>query len=50
MGTRSFPGVKRPERGFDHPPPSNAEVKESVYYTSTLNLGFRGLFQGKIYL
>jgi hypothetical protein len=26
MGTRSFPGVKRPERGADHPPPSSAEV------------------------
>jgi hypothetical protein len=26
----SFPGVKRPGRGVDHPPPSNAEVKERV--------------------
>ena len=24
----SFPGVKRPERGVDHPPPSSVEVKE----------------------
>jgi hypothetical protein len=30
MGTGSFPGVKRPGRGADHPPPSSAEVKESV--------------------
>ena len=30
MGTRSFPGVKRPGRGVDHPPPSGAEVKERV--------------------
>jgi hypothetical protein len=30
MGTGSFPGVKRPKRGVDHPPPSNAEVKERV--------------------
>ena len=30
MGTGSFPGVKRPGCGFDHPPPSNAEVKEKV--------------------
>ena len=30
MGTGSFPGVKRPGRGVDHPPPSCAEVKESV--------------------
>jgi hypothetical protein len=32
MGTGSFQGagVKRPGRGVDHPPPSNAEVKERV--------------------
>jgi len=30
MGTVSFPGVKRPERGFDYPLSSNAEVKERV--------------------
>jgi len=30
-GTRSLPGVKRPVRGVDHPPPpSTAEVKERV--------------------
>ena len=29
MGTGSFPGVKRPGRGVDHPPPS-AEVEERV--------------------
>jgi hypothetical protein len=32
MGTGSFPGVKRTERGVDHPPPSSAEVKERVEY------------------
>jgi hypothetical protein len=26
----SFPGVKRPELGVDHPLPSSAEVKERV--------------------
>ena len=26
----SFPGVKQPGRGVDHPPPSSAEVKERV--------------------
>ena len=26
----SFPGVKRPGRGVDHPPPCSAEVKERV--------------------
>ena len=30
MGTGSFPGVKRPGRGVDHPPPSGAEIKERV--------------------
>ena len=29
-GTGSFPGVKRPRRGVNHPPPSSAEVKERV--------------------
>jgi hypothetical protein len=28
MGTGSFPGVKRPGRGADHPPPCSAEVKK----------------------
>jgi hypothetical protein len=27
MGTGSFPGVKRPGRGADHPLPSGAEVE-----------------------
>jgi hypothetical protein len=26
----SFPGIKRPGRGVDHPPPYSAEVKERV--------------------
>jgi hypothetical protein len=30
IGTGSFPGVKRPGRGVDHPPPSSARVKERV--------------------
>ena len=30
MGTRSFPGVKRPGRDIDHQPTSSAEVKERV--------------------
>jgi hypothetical protein len=28
IDTGSFPGVKRPRRGADHPPPSSAEVKK----------------------
>jgi hypothetical protein len=27
MGTGSFPGVKRPGRGAEHPPSSSAEVE-----------------------
>ena len=30
MYTESFPGVKRPGRSVDHPPPCSAEVKERV--------------------
>ena len=30
MGTVSFPGVKRPGRGVNHPPTSSAEVKERI--------------------
>jgi len=30
MGTGSFPGVKRPRRGADHPHRFSAEVKEKV--------------------
>jgi len=30
MGTNSFPGIKRPGRGVDHPAPSSAAVKERV--------------------
>ena len=30
MGTGSFPGVKQPGRGVNHPPQSSAQVKEKV--------------------
>ena len=51
----SFPGVKRPERGVDHPPPSSAEVKERVQLylkppPPPTPLGLHGLFYGEIYL
>jgi hypothetical protein len=36
MGTGHFPGVMRPGRSADHPPPSSAEV-------TTPPLGLRGL-------
>jgi hypothetical protein len=43
--TGSFPGVKRPGRGVDHPSPSRADVKERVeLYTSTTPVGLHGLF------
>ena len=35
MGTGSFPGIKRPGRGADHPPHLSAEVKKEYGYTST---------------
>ena len=31
----SFPGLKRPGRDVDHPPPYITEVKEEYSYTST---------------
>ena len=44
-GTRSFPGVKRPGRGVDHPLPSSTEVKERVnLYLYPPPLGLRDLF------
>jgi len=50
MGTGSFPGVKRPGRGVDHPPPFSAEVKERVEIYLCSPLGLRGLFYGELYL
>jgi hypothetical protein len=48
MGTGSFPGVKRPRRGADHPPPSSAKVK--MYRAIPLPpLGFR-VYWGYLYL
>jgi hypothetical protein len=49
MDTGSFTGVKRPGRGFDHPPTSKAEVKERID-TSNPPLGLRGLCYGELYL
>jgi hypothetical protein len=43
MGTWSFPGAKRPERGVDHPPHLAPKSKEEYSYTSTPPLGLRGL-------
>jgi hypothetical protein len=35
MDNGFFPGVKRPGRGVDHPPPASAEVKERIELFST---------------
>jgi len=43
MGTGSFPGIKQPGRGVDHPPPSGARLKKEQSYTSTPPLSLRGL-------
>jgi len=42
MGIGSFPEVKRPGCGVDHPPPSSAEVKERVelYFYSPSGLSW----------
>jgi len=42
MGTRSFPGVKRPGRGVVHPPHLAPRLKKEYSYTSTPPLGLRG--------
>jgi len=48
MGTGSFPGVKWPGRGVDHPPAPSARLKKEYNYTSTPPLGIRGLFWDEI--
>jgi hypothetical protein len=40
----SFPGVKRPGRGVDHPPTSSARVKERVQLYLYSTRGLHGLF------
>jgi len=44
MVTGSFPGVKRPKRGVDHPPPLEPWLKKEYSYISTPPLGLRCLF------
>ena len=43
MGTGSFPGVKRPGRDLDHPPPLKPRLKKEKRYNSTPPLSIRGL-------
>ena len=42
VGTGYFPGLKRPGRGVDHPPPSSAEVTEraELYFCSPCGLSW----------
>ena len=47
MGTESFPGVKRPGRGVDHPLLVPRLQKEQSY-TSTPPVGLRGLLQSEL--
>jgi len=44
MGNGSFPGVKRPGRGVNHPPHLAAMLKKEHSCTSAPPLGLRGLF------
>jgi hypothetical protein len=43
MDTGSFLGVKRPGRCVDHPPHLAPRSRKEYSYTSTPNLGLRGL-------
>jgi hypothetical protein len=50
MGTGSFPGVKQPGHGADHPPPSIAEVTKGYSYTAIHPLGQFRPVTGVLYL
>jgi len=50
VGTGSFPGVKRPGRGVDHPPHLAPRLKKEYSFTSNSLLDLRGLLHGEIYL
>ena len=50
MGTGSFPEVKRPGRGVDHPPHLAPRLEEELSYTSTHPVGLHGLSEGDLYL
>ena len=50
LGTGSFPGLKRPGCGVDHPHHLAPRLKKEQSYTSTPPLGLRDLFYGELYL
>jgi hypothetical protein len=41
--TGSYPGINRPRREADHPPPSSAEVKNECSYASTPPVRLHGV-------
>jgi hypothetical protein len=46
---RIFARMKRPGRGFDHPPPYSAKVNDKVELYFYPPLSLRGLFKGELY-
>jgi len=48
MGTGSFPRVKQPGIGADHPPHLMPRLRKEYSYTSTTPLGLHGLFKGEL--
>ena len=49
MVIASFPGIKRPGSGPDHPSSSSAEVEKEWNHTSTSHLGLHDVFWGEVY-
>jgi len=47
MGTEFFPGVNRPRRGVDQPPPFGAKVNESIAITLLPLWAFVACLYGK---
>jgi len=47
MDTGSFPGVKRPGCGADHPPHLEPMLKKEYSYITTPRLGLHDLFEGE---
>lgn len=48
MDAGSFPGVKRPGRGCNHPPHLTPKLKNEYNYSSTPTLGFHALIMYSI--
>ena len=50
IGIRSFPRVKRPGFGINHPPRLTQKLKKGYSHISTSNFCLRGRLQSEIYL